>query len=72
MDDAPRHDDDAGQGDAARAFEDLRAEMSVLRKRCSEALRLQFAAAGFQHQGMSSSIWAWGQPLTRRVSRSVK
>ena len=42
------------------------------RKRCSEALRLQFAAAGFQHQGMSSSICAWGQPLTRRVSRSVK
>ncbi len=42
------------------------------RKRCSEALRLQFAAAGFQHQGMSWSIWACGQPLTRRVSRSVK
>ncbi len=41
-------------------------------KRCSVALRLQFAAAGFQHQGMSSSICAWGQPLTRRVSRSVK
>ena len=37
MDDAPRHDDDAGQGDAARAFEDLRAEMSVLR-RAVEAL----------------------------------
>ncbi len=45
---------------------------SVMCKRCSEALRLQFAAAGFQHQGMSWSIWACGQPLTRRVSRSVK
>ena len=41
-------------------------------KRCSAALRLQVGADGFQHQGMSSSIWAWGQPLTRRVSRSVK
>jgi hypothetical protein len=39
--------------------------LTVVRKRCSVALRLQFAAAGFQHQGMSSSICAWGQPLTR-------
>jgi hypothetical protein len=41
-------------------------------KRCSAALRLQVDADGFQHQSISSSIWAWGQPLTRRVSRSVK
>ncbi len=47
-------------------------QLPICRKRCSMALRLQDCADGFQHQGMSSSIWAWGQPLTRRVSKSVK
>jgi len=36
MDDAPRHDDDTGQGDAARAFEDLRAEMLDLLRKSGE------------------------------------
>jgi hypothetical protein len=38
----------------------------------SRLLDVQSVYAGAQCHGMSSSIRLWGQPLTRRVSKSVR
>jgi hypothetical protein len=49
--------------------------LSLLRKRCSVTLEAaavsQGGCWGAQCQGISSSMRSWGQPFTRRVSRSV-